>query len=76
MNNYDQLYGIFQQAREQQQRENFNAFMSGLEIGLVNDLNKAWIEDREHYDTLLINIKKDGIRVFRNEGGKHKLKFM
>lgn len=76
MNNYDQLYGIFQQAREQQQRENFNAFMSGLEIGLVNDLNKAWIEDREHYDTLLINIKKDGIRVFRNEAGKHKLKFM
>ena len=50
--------------------------MSGLEIGLVNDLNKAWIEDREHYDTLLINIKKDGIRVFRNEAGKHKLKFM
>lgn len=76
MNNYDQLYDVFQQAKSKRERQNFNALMDGIESGLIHDLNKAWLEDKEEYEKILNNIKKAGIRVFRNEDGKHKLKFI
>ena len=75
MNNYDEMYDSFKQAQSEYQRQNFNIFMNELESGLIEKLNQAWIEDKEHYEQLLSNVKSKGIRVFRNEKGEHKVKF-
>ena len=73
---YDALYGAFRQAEEEQNKKKFNYFMQGLEFGLINDLDKAYQSgDMEQYQKYLTNIKSQGIRVFRNPDGKHKLKF-
>ena len=76
MNDYEQLYNVFQQAYSERKRQNFNAFMSAFESSLTEDLNKAWLKDKEEYEKILNNIKKQGIRVFRNKKGEHKLQFM
>ena len=73
---YDALYGAFRQAEEEQNKKKFNYFMQGLESGLISDLDKAYQSgDTEQYQKYLTNIKNQGIRVFRNPDGKHKLKF-
>ena len=74
-NDYDELYSMFKQKKEKEEQEHFNYFMSSLDSGLTRDLNKAYIEDKEHYERLLNNIKSKGIRVFRNKNGEYKLKF-
>ena len=76
MNDYDQLYNAFQQARSEHDKQKFNTFISTLESGLTEDLNKAYLKDKEEYERILNNIKKQGIRVFRNKKGEHKLQFM
>ncbi len=77
MNDKDALYQVFQKAVEERKRRNFNTFMDELEGGLIIDLDNAYASgDIEKYNRLLNNIKKQGIRVFRNSEGKHKLKFM
>ena len=77
MNDKDALYQVFQKAVEERKRRNFNAFMDGFEGGLIIDLDNAYASgDIEKYNKLLNNIKEQGIRVFRNSEGKHKLKFM
>ena len=76
MDNMDALYQAFQSVSEERKRRNFSAFMNKLESNLVEDLNKAYASDPERYKTLLNNIKARGIRVFRNDNGEHKLKFI
>lgn len=77
MSDRDILFQAFQEVQKEREKRNFNAFMDGLEGGLVNDLNKRWASgDNEGYQRLLSNIKGKGIRVFRNSEGKHKLKFI
>ena len=77
MSDRDILFQAFQEAQKDREKRNFNAFMDGLEGGLVNDLNKRWAAgDNEGYQRLLSNIKERGIRVFRNSEGKHIIKFI
>lgn len=76
MGEWDYLYEFFKITREKQKRDNFNAFMTGLNNGLVDDLNKAWASgDIDKYYKLVNNVKKQGIRVFRNGEGMHKLQY-
>jgi len=76
-NDRDKLYSMFNQVEEERKRRNFNAFMNGFEIGLINDLNKTYASgDIEKYNKLVANIKSKGIKVFRNNEGMHKLKFI
>ena len=71
------LYQAFQMANEEHKRRNFDAFMTGLERGLIEDLDKAYASnDTEKYEMLKRNIKAKGIRIFRNSEGKHKIKFI
>ena len=52
-NDREILYQALQMADEQRKRRNFDAFMTGLEIGLIDDLNKAYASgDMEKYDRL------------------------
>ena len=75
MGNYDDIYDIFQQANEERKKDNFNAFMSKLDSGLVEDLNKYFKTDKDQYAVLVRNLKAQGIKVLRNDKGEHKLKF-
>ena len=76
MNNYGDLYQFFLKADEERKRTNFNAFMNGFESGLVEDLNKAYKESPAKYEKLLKNVKSKGIRIFRDNNGRHKLQFI
>ena len=77
MSDRDILFQAFQEVKKDREKRNFNAFMDGLEGGLVSDLNKSWASgDNDGYQRLVSNIKAKGIRVFRNSEGKHKLKFI
>ena len=76
MNNYDDLYKVFRQADEERKRTNFNAFMNCLTAGMIKDLNRYYVEDRNQYEITLNNLKKQGIRVFRDSNGRHKLQFI
>lgn len=76
-NDADMLYSMFNQANEERKHRNFNAFMTGLENGLIEDLDEAYASgDIERYDKLLANIKSKGIKVLRNSKGMHKIKFI
>ena len=76
MNQWDNLYDVLRSASEQRKRDNFDAFMTKLNHGLADDLDKAWAsDDSDKYNTLVLNIKAQGVRVFRNSDGKHKLKY-
>ena len=77
MSDRDILFQAYKEIQNNREKRNFNAFMDGFEGRLINDLNKAWAYgDNEKYQRLVSNIKASGIRVFRNEKGKHKLKFI
>lgn len=82
MNKYEGLYDVFKQAQEARQKQNFNAFMTGLESGLVEDLDKHYRlsktdpAEKQKYDALVERIKGRNIRIFRNSDGKHKLDFV
>ena len=82
MNKYKDLYGVFKQAQEAKQKRNFNAFMTGLESGLVEDLDKHYRlgktdpAEKQQYDALVTRIKGMNMRIFRNSDGKHKLDFV
>lgn len=77
MNNRDLLYQFIQEANEQRKRRNFDAFMDGLESGLIKDLNEAYASgDMERYKRLVHNIKETtGFKVLRNSKGEHKLQY-
>lgn len=77
MGEWDDLFSVFQQADEQRKRRNFDAFMKGFNGGLVYDLDNAYASgDMEKYNRLVTNIKNNGIKIFRNSEGKHKLKYI
>lgn len=73
--NYDDLYSFYTQAEERRKKNMFNVFMKSLEEGLIKDLNKAYKEDKDLYSKILNNIKNQGIRVFRNDKGEHRITF-
>jgi hypothetical protein len=70
---YSDLYETLMGMNEQRKKDNFNAFMNGLNAGLVKDLNKAFQGDRAEYEALLARIKALGFRVFRDSKGRHKI---
>lgn len=70
---YSDLYNTLMGMNEQRKKDNFNAFMNGLNAGLVEDLNKAFQGDRAEYEALLARIKSQGFRVFRDSKGRHKI---
>ena len=82
MNKYEDLYSMFTHVKEARQKENFNAFMEGLESGLVDDLDKHYRlgkndpAEKQKYDALVDRIKRMNVRIFRNSDGKHKLNFV
>ena len=76
--NYNNFYDYLQSVNEKRQRDNFNAFMLGFESGLVDKLDKMYASrefEAVKYQEFVNNLKSKGIRVFRNECGKHKVKF-
>ena len=82
MNKYEDLYDMFKKAKETRQKQNFNAFITGLENGLVEDLDnhyrlsKTYPAEKRKYDALVARIKGMNIRIFRNSDGRHKLDFV
>lgn len=70
---YSDLYDTLMGMNEQRKKDNFNAFMNGLNAGLVEDLNKAFQGDKAEYEALLARIKAQGFRVFRDSKGRHKV---
>ena len=78
MDDREYFYQMMQAAEEQRKRRNFNAFMNGLEKGIIDDLNKAYASgDMENYQNILHNIKeRTGFRIFRNSKGEHKIKVL
>lgn len=77
MNNLDDMYQAFQEANAQRKRENFHYFMTHLESGLLEDLNKKYSSgNMEDYKKFVDNLKANGIMVFRNAAGNHKVKFL
>ena len=74
MVDYGNLYDVVKKAKENNERNKFNVFMNTVVSGLEDDLNKAYQSDNKNeYDKLLANVKKQGFRVFRNPDGKHKI---
>lgn len=74
---YDNLYDQYQNMKESQKQQNFDAIMSALDKQLTTRLDETFSAGaQEEYDKMLSNIKARGIKVFRNSEGKHKLKFM
>lgn len=68
--------GIFQTLENQYDEKINENFIKGFEIGLVSNLDKMWLEgNTDKYNETVENIKSKGIRVFRNNDGKHKLQF-
>ena len=77
MTENDVLYNMFNQANEARKRKNFDTFMSSLKSNLTIDLDKAYAsDDKAYYEQILKNIKSQGIKVFRNSQGKHKLQLV
>ena len=77
MNKWDALYNLYKKENDEQKKRNFEVFMNTVNDGLTDDLNNAWSSgDSSRYDKLLSNVKSQGIRVFRNSDGKHKLQFI
>ena len=73
---YDNFFDKLQSIQQEKQQRNFNAFMMGLENGLIDDLDKAFAKgDIKEYQKLCVNIKQYDIRIFRNSQGKHVIKF-
>lgn len=74
---YDNLYDQYQNMKESQKQQNFDAIMSAFDKQLTARLDETFSAGaQEEYDKMLSNIKARGIRVFRNSEGKHKLKFI
>lgn len=74
---YDNLYDQYQNMKESQKQQNFDAIMSALDKQLTTRLDETFsVGAQEEYDKMLSNIKARGIKVFRNSEGKHKLKFI
>ena len=73
----DYLYEMFKQADEERKKRNLNAFFSGLKGGLICDLDDAYSSgDSIRYNRLVTNIKQQGMRIYRNSDGKHKIKIV
>ena len=76
MTDRNKLYEAFQNAKEQNRRENFDAFLNSFESKIVEDLDRYYVEDQSKYTVMVNNIKARGIRVFRNSQGKHKIDYV
>ena len=73
----DYLYEMFQQVKEERKKKNINAFFSHLKDGLICDLDDAYSSgDSVRYNRLVTNIKQQGMRIYRNSDGKHKIKIV
>ena len=73
----DYLYEMFKQVDEERKKRNINAFFSGLKGGLICDLDDAYSSgDSVRYNRLVTNIKQQGMRIYRNSDGKHKIKIV
>lgn len=74
MTDYNKLFANLEQASNSRKQQNVMAFIAGLESRLISDLDKAFSDgDPDKYNKLVSNIKNQGIKVFRNNDGKHKL---
>lgn len=73
MTNIEELYNKVIQQKAARQRQNIESFIVEFEKQMTGDLDKFYQTDKEQYNIALANVKKQGIRVFRNAEGKHKL---
>lgn len=73
MTNIEELYNKVIQQKAARQRQNIESFIVEFEKQMTGDLDKLYQTDKERYNISLANVKKQGIRVFRNDEGKHKL---
>jgi len=69
----EKLYDKVMQTKEKRQRNNIEYFITEFEKQMTGDLDELYQTDKEQYNISLANVKKQGIRVFRNAEGKHKL---
>lgn len=73
MTDIEKLYDKVMQTKEKRQRNNIEYFITEFEKQMTGDLDELYQTDKEQYNISLANVKKQGIRVFRNAEGKHKL---
>lgn len=73
----DFLWKVFNQEEEETRREQFNTFLDEMENGLIRGLDESYKQgNMEIYTERLNIIKEKGIKVFRDDKGKHRLEFM
>ena len=71
---YRNLYDEVKKVKEKNERNKFNVFMNTVVSGSETDLNEAYQSDNKNeYEKIVDNVKKNGFRVFRNPDGKHKI---
>ena len=74
MVDYGNLYDEVKKVKEKNERNKFNVSMNTVVSGLETDLNEAYQSDNKNeYEKIVDNVKKNGFRVFRNPDGKHKI---
>lgn len=76
MDGKDKLFDLFQKAEQRRVKRNFDVFITEVERGVIEDLDKKYeSDDVDGYERLVSNLKSIGIKVLRNSNGKHKLKY-
>lgn len=75
MKDRDALYHLLQQENEKADKRISEYFMLGFESGLIDNLDKYFVSDMDSYNSLVAKLKAQGIKILRNNAGKHKLKY-
>jgi PIN domain nuclease of toxin-antitoxin system len=74
MTDYSKLVKSFEKASKAANEQKIVTFISSIESKLKYDLDRLYAQnDIEAYNKTVNNVKLQGIKVYRNSEGKHKL---
>lgn len=74
MTNYNKLLKSFEKAKKAANDQKLVTFISSMESKMRYDLDMLYAQnDIEAYNKTVNNVKSQGIKVYRNSEGKHKL---
>ena len=74
MTDYSKLVKSFEKATKAANEQKIVTFISSMESKMRFDLDKLYAQnDMEAYNKTINNVKSQGIKVYRNSEGKHKL---
>lgn len=74
MTDYRKLIKSFEKATKAANEQKIATFISSMESKLIFDLDRLYSQnDMEAYNKTVNNVKSQGIKVYRNSEGKHRL---